>query len=73
MTNDRQMIKIGDVIKKTMLSRATIYRLVNSGKFPKQVNMSDRSAIWLKDEVEEFIEDKIRSRYASNDDSFKKL
>jgi len=28
---------------------------------------------WLKDEVEEFIEDKIRSRYASNDDSFKKL
>ena len=73
MTNDRQMIKIGDVIKKTMLSRATIYRLVNSGKFPKQVNMSDRSATWLEVEVDEFIEEKIRSRDASNDDSFKKL
>jgi prophage regulatory protein len=73
MTNNRQMIKIGDVVKKTMLSKATIYRLVNSGKFPKQVIMSERSAIWLEDEVEEFIEDRIRRRDASNDDNFKKL
>jgi len=73
MTNNRQMIKIGDVVKKTMLSKATIYRLVNSGQFPKQVIMSERSAIWLEDEVEEFIEDRIRRRDASNDNDFKKL
>lgn len=73
MTNNRQMIKIGDVVKKTMLSKATIYRLVNSGQFPKQVIMSERSAIWLEDEVEEFIEDRIRRRDASNDKNFNKL
>jgi prophage regulatory protein len=73
MTNNRQMIKIGDVVKKTMLSKATIYRLVNSGQFPKQVIMSERSAVWLEDEVEEFIEDRIRRRDASNDKNFNKL
>jgi len=73
MTNNRQMIKIGDVVKKTRLSKATIYRLVNSGKFPKQVIMSERSAIWLEDEVEEFIEDRIRRRDTSNDKNFNKL
>jgi len=73
MTNNRQMIKIGDVVKKTRLSKATIYRLVNSGKFPKQVIMSERSAIWLEDEVEEFIEDRIRGRDTSNDKNFNKL
>ena len=67
------MIKIGDVVKKTMLSKATIYRLVNSGQFPKQVIMSERSAVWLEDEVEEFIEDRIRRRDASNDKNFNKL
>jgi prophage regulatory protein len=67
------MIKIGEVIEKTTLSRATIYRLVKSGKFPKQVIMSERSATWLKNEVEEFIEDRIRRRDASNDRNFNKL
>ena len=73
MTNNRQMIKIGDVVKKTRLSKATFYRLVNSGKCPKQVIMSERSAIWLEDEVEEFIEDRIRRRDTSNDKNFNKL
>ena len=50
-----ELIKIKDVVLMTSLSRATIYRLISQGKFPKQIHLSERATAWLRSEVMEWI------------------
>lgn len=39
---------VGDI---TSLSRATIYRLITQGKFPKQVTISTRRVGWREEDI----------------------
>ncbi len=57
-----KLIKIKDVINLTSLSRATIYRLIADGQFPKQVNLSTRTVAWQLSEIEAWIEEKCLMR-----------
>jgi prophage regulatory protein len=50
-----ELMKLADVINETRLSRATIYRLIAKGKFPKQIRLSERATAWLRSEVAEWI------------------
>ena len=53
-----QVIKLKTVIQLTSLSSATIYRLVKSGEFPKQLKLAERSSGWLLEEINEWLESK---------------
>jgi len=46
------IIKIADVIHQTGLSRATIYREINAGNFPKQLQLSPGRVGWLQWEID---------------------
>lgn len=48
--NDRYM-RLPEVLKITGFSRATLYRKVSKGTFPKQIKTSDNIVAWLKTEV----------------------
>jgi len=52
----RNIIKLYKVQELTALSRATIYRLIKIGKFPKQIKLSERSSGWVEDEVMEYLD-----------------
>ena len=52
----RNIIKLCKVQELTTLSRATIYRLIKIGKFPKQIKLSERSSGWVEDEVMEYLD-----------------
>ena len=56
------LLKIQKVIELTTLSRSTIYRLVESGKFPKPVKLTTRTIGWVEEEVRKFLQEKIDSR-----------
>ena len=56
------LLKIQKVIELTTLSRSTIYRLVEIGKFPKPVKLTTRTIGWVEEEVKEFIQNKIDNR-----------
>jgi len=56
------LLKIQKVIELTTLSRSTIYRLVESGKFPRPVKLTTRTIGWVEEEVRDFILDKINER-----------
>ena len=43
--NDR-ILRIRAVLDRTGLSRSTLYRKIQSGTFPKQVQISTRCAGW---------------------------
>ena len=61
-----QIVKLPFVKRITVLSSATIYRLIAKGEFPKQIKLSERSSGWLLDEIHAWLDKKIDSR-ESND------
>jgi prophage regulatory protein len=57
-------IKIHKVREITTLSNATIYRLIKQGEFPKQIKLSERSAVWSMDEIDNWFQEKMDIREA---------
>jgi predicted DNA-binding transcriptional regulator AlpA len=44
-------IRLAEVKRITGLSTSTIYKMVNEGKFPRQVSLGDRAVAWIKSEI----------------------
>lgn len=49
------MLRIGDVLRMTALSRSELYRRIAAGLFPKQRKLSERVAAWPASEVQAWI------------------
>lgn len=50
-----RLLRIREVCNRTGLSRATVYRLANSGNFPDCVRLGSRSVAWLETSIEAWI------------------
>lgn len=55
-----QLLRIPEVIKRVGLSRSQIYKLIDLGDFPKQVKVCKRVAAWLNQDLDEWIEERVR-------------
>lgn len=53
-----QLIPITEVLRRTSVSRATLYRLIKSGDFPKQVKVGLRRSGWRESDVDQWLESK---------------
>ena len=53
--------RLDNVKSKTGLSRSTIYRLMDEGHFPQEINLGFRSVGWLESEVDKWLDEKISS------------
>jgi len=53
-----RIIKLAQVIEITSLSSATIYRLIKTGQFPKQLKLAQRSSGWLLEEINNWLDSK---------------
>lgn len=65
------LIRIDDVIAKTSLSRSSIYRKMEEGKFPRPVSLSDSTArgspkAWRLSEVQAWIQERTALRDGIN-------
>jgi len=58
----RSVIKLPDVMKKTCLSKAGIYSMIQKNVFPKPIKLGTRASGWIEDEVDAWIEDRIKER-----------
>ena len=52
-------IRLPEVRDITQLSRSSIYRLMASGEFPRQIPITSRSVVWCKSHVDEWCKSKI--------------
>lgn len=52
---DIRMLKIEEVMQITGLGRSTLYALVKSGNFPKQVQLGPRAVRWDSRAVEKWL------------------
>jgi len=49
-----RFLRINSVLDRTGLSRATLYRKIQAGTFPRQIRISDRCCGWRESEVIEW-------------------
>ena len=60
------LIRLREVMKITGFSRSQIYKLINIGEFPKQIQISPGSVAWLESELEDWMEERIRLSRENN-------
>jgi len=56
------ILRLPQVIKKTGLSRSTIYLLLSRGEFPAKIQLSTRSMGFLENEVDDWLLSKAKKR-----------
>lgn len=60
-------LRLAEVVQRTGLSESTIRRLEKRGDFPRRCNLSGRAVGWSEEEVEEWIQERLRSRSQATD------
>ncbi|ANP63868.1 MULTISPECIES: helix-turn-helix transcriptional regulator [Vibrio] len=60
--NQVRFIRLSEVLNRTGLSKAHVYRLMNDGEFPQTVSLGLRAVAWLESEVNQWIEQKLTQR-----------
>jgi prophage regulatory protein len=53
-----RLIRLKELIKIIGLGRSTVYKLLNEGKFPKRIKLTQRTVVWRLSEIEAWIEEK---------------
>lgn len=57
-----KVIRIAQVIAATGLSKATIYRYMSKGIFPRPIKLGEHSVGWIEEEVIAWIESRVQAR-----------
>ena len=68
MMNGEVLLRVKAVKEKTGLKHATLYKLIEQGKFPRPVKIAERCSAWLLSEVEVFIQSRIAASQMPNHD-----
>lgn len=66
VTSIPTVIRIKAVIRRTGLSRATIYRLMSTGNFPRSFKIGAVAAGWLAAEVHAWINERAMARQSAD-------
>ena len=61
-----RFLRLPDVQSITGLPRSTVYRMVSRGEFPTQCKLSERTAVWIEAEVQQWMADKVAERAPSH-------
>lgn len=56
---ENELMKLDEVQQAVHYSRASIYRLMGEGKFPKPVTLGGRSVFWVRSQIQAFIKEQI--------------
>ena len=57
MTLDRY-IRMKELAMMLGISKQTIYRLIAQNKFPKQIRLTERTAVWRLSTIEQWIKER---------------
>lgn len=57
--NHSRLLRLCDVIKRTGLSRSTIYALIAKDQFPNQIPITERCVGWDEDKIQDWILEKL--------------
>lgn len=55
MSNQIELLRIKEVLKRVPLSKALIYKLIASNKFPSPKKLSERTSCWNAEEINNWL------------------
>ncbi len=55
MSRPDYFLRLPAVLRRTGLSRSTLYRKIDEGTFPKQIHIASRCAAWRESAIEEWM------------------
>ncbi len=55
-----RFLRLPEVIKQIGLSRSTIYAYIAEGQFPKPILLGPRAVAWNSEDIEDWMEAKIK-------------
>ena len=53
-------LRLPEVIKRTGLSRSTIYKSINENQFPESIRLGPKSVAWVDSDIQEWQDGKIK-------------
>ena len=62
MPQAERFIKLPEVMNKTGLGRSSIYRKMNTGDFPRSIQLNKNNIVWLESEVNAWMQAQIEKR-----------
>ena len=62
MAVDRRVLRLPEVMERTGLSRASIYRLIKADDFPVAIRLGSRAVGWRAEQIDEWIASRERVR-----------
>jgi prophage regulatory protein len=60
-----RILRLREVRERTGLATSSLYSLISQGRFPRPVQLSERSVGWPENEVEDFVTARITERDAA--------
>lgn len=59
VSTSKRLIRLPEVLNRTGLCKAWIYRLISRNEFPAQVKLGARAVAFLESDIDTWIEEKI--------------
>lgn len=59
-------LRLPKVSEKVGLTKASIYRLLKEGKFPRPLELGDRARGWLESDLDAWLEERPRTKKTEN-------
>ena len=56
-----RFLRLPEVRTRVPYSRATIYRLIAAGEFPRPYSLGARAVAWLSDEIDAWIAERVKA------------
>ena len=56
-----RILRLADITRLTRLSKATIYRQISVGTFPRPVKLGSRAVGWFADEIRDWLDGRPRT------------
>lgn len=64
MSDNKRILRLKEVIKRTGRSRSSIYLDMDLGKFPAAFKLGANAIGWLESEIDNWIEERAQERIA---------
>ncbi|PJK28357.1 AlpA family transcriptional regulator [Minwuia thermotolerans] len=59
---DHRLLRLKEVLTRTGISRATVYRLIARGEFPRPTHVTPHASRWVDREIDAWIDDRVIDR-----------
>jgi prophage regulatory protein len=61
-TKPKRLLAVQEVVARTGLSKATVYRLERLGRFPRHVKITPTRSAWAEHEIDAYIDSLLAQR-----------